>query len=43
MSSLWYFIYTYFCGAVYDGRVYAKVRMSVISVFLLVKCWLQDG
>lgn len=30
-----YFIYTYFCGAVYDGRVYAKVRMSVISVFLI--------
>lgn len=30
-----YFIYTYFCGAVYDGRAYAKVQMSVISVFLI--------
>lgn len=30
-----YFISTYFCGAVYDGRAYAKIQMSVISVFLI--------
>ena len=28
-----YFIFTYFCGAVYDGRIYAKVQMAVISTF----------
>ena len=27
-----YFIFTYFCGAVYDGRVYSKVQMAVSSV-----------
>lgn len=30
-----YFIDTYFCGAVYDGNVYAKARMAVDSVFFL--------
>ena len=30
-----YFIATYFCGAVYDGKIYAKARMSVVSVFLI--------
>lgn len=30
-----YFIHTYFCGAVYDGRVYAKAAMAIDSVFLL--------
>lgn len=30
-----YFIYTYFCGGVYDGRIYDKVNMSVASVFLI--------
>lgn len=30
-----YFIYTYFCGAVYDGRVYAKVQMAVVCVWLI--------
>lgn len=30
-----YFIHTYFCGAVYDGQPYAKVRLAVDSVFLL--------
>lgn len=41
-----YFLYTYFCGAVYDGRAYAKVQMSVISVFLiyemLVARWMKN-
>ena len=30
-----YFIYTYFCGAVYDGRAYAKIQMAVVSVMLI--------
>ncbi|MBR5798425.1 MAG: flagellin lysine-N-methylase [Lachnospiraceae bacterium] len=30
-----YFMDTYFCGAVYDGEVYAKMRMAVDSVFYL--------
>lgn len=30
-----YFIDTYFCGAVYDGRAYSKVRMAVVSVFYI--------
>ncbi|SHK04491.1 flagellin lysine-N-methylase [Hespellia stercorisuis] len=30
-----YFISTYFCGAVYDGRVYGKVQLAAASVILL--------
>ena len=30
-----YFIFTYFCGSVYDEKVYQKVFMSVIGVFLI--------
>lgn len=30
-----YFIYTYFCGAVYDGAIIAKARMSIISVYFI--------
>lgn len=30
-----YFVYTYFCGAVYDGKVYAKARMAVMNVFFI--------
>lgn len=30
-----YFLFTYFCGAVYDGRIYAKARMAAVSVMLL--------
>ena len=30
-----YFIDTYFCGAIYDGRAYSKVRMAVNSTFFL--------
>ena len=30
-----YFIYTYFCGAVYDEYVAAKVKMSICSVFYI--------
>lgn len=34
-----YFIFTYFCGAVYDGRIYAKVQMAVISTFHIYELW----
>lgn len=41
-----YFIFTYFCGAVYDGRAYAKVQMSVVSVLLITEMlkarWLKN-
>lgn len=41
-----YFIYTYFCGAVYDGRVYAKARMAVVNVFFIYEMfaarWLKN-
>lgn len=41
-----YFIYTYFCGAVYDGQVLDKVQMAVISVNLLEEMiksrWLRN-
>ena len=30
-----YFIYTYFCGAVYDGDALAKVKMSLYSVLVI--------
>ena len=42
-----YFLYTYFCGAVYDEYVASKVKMSVLSVFyigeLLMAQWLKQG
>lgn len=42
-----YFIFTYFCGSVYDGDVYGKVYMSVISVFIineLIKAkWIEQN
>ena len=41
-----YFLSTYFCGAVYDGRAYAKVQMAVISALLirelLAARWLKN-
>lgn len=41
-----YFISTYFCGAVYDGRAYAKAQMAVVSVLLirelLAARWLKN-
>ncbi len=30
-----YFTVTYFCGGVYDGKVYAKMRMAADSVFYI--------
>ncbi len=42
-----YFIYTYFCGAVYDEYVASKVKMSVCSVFYIEELaaaqWLKNG
>lgn len=42
-----YFLYTYFCGAVYDEYVASKVKMSVLSAFyieeMLVAQWLKQG
>lgn len=34
-----YFLFTYFCGAVYDEKIYAKARMVVESVFLIRELW----
>ena len=30
-----YWIYTYFCGAVYDGDIFAKVKLAVICTLLI--------
>lgn len=30
-----YWIFTYFCGAVYDGEIFAKVKMAVISTLFI--------
>lgn len=42
-----YFLYTYFCGAVYDEYVASKVKMAVCSVFyieeLAVALWIKNG
>jgi len=39
-----FFVYTYFCGAVYDDRIYSKMALSVYSVIfirelLLARWW----
>lgn len=42
-----YFIYTYFCGAVYDEYVASKVKMAVCSVFYIEEmataCWAKNN
>jgi lysine-N-methylase len=30
-----YFLFTYFCGAVYDGDAFAKVKMAVVSTLII--------
>ena len=30
-----YFLYTYFCGAVYDNQIFGKAAMSVYSIFII--------
>lgn len=41
-----YFISTYFCGAVYDGNILAKVQMAVVHVWmireLLLVQWIRN-
>ena len=32
---LLYWIYTYFCGAVYDGHIFAKVKMAIVCTFMI--------
>ena len=42
-----YFVFTYFCGAVYDGHISAKAEVSAISVFLIYEMllarWIKNG
>ena len=42
-----YFLFTYFCGAVYDEKVYAKARMAMESVLLIKELfkarWVRNG
>lgn len=35
-----YFLSTYFCGAVYDARIYAKAQMAAVSVLLIREFWM---
>lgn len=37
-----YFIYTYFCGAVYDEQAYGKVKFALASILLIRKLYLGD-
>lgn len=43
---LLYWIYTYFCGAVYDDQIFAKVKMAVVCTFMIhelaVGTWLKN-
>ena len=34
-QMLVYFVFTYFCGAVYDGRIQAKMQVCVYSVYII--------
>lgn len=34
-----YFVFTYFCGAVYDEHIYSKVQMAGACVFLIRELW----
>ena len=42
-----YFIFTYFCGAVYDDNVLGKIHLTLNSVFylyeMMVVRWFQNG
>ena len=44
---LMFFVYTYFCGAVYDDMVCSKLELALFSVrwiqeFLIVR-WMENG
>ena len=32
---LLYWVYTYFCGAVYDDQIFAKIKMAVVCTFMI--------
>ena len=42
-----YWIYTYFCGAVYDEEIFAKIKMAVICTLLIheldIGTYLKNG
>lgn len=42
-----YFVFTYFCGSVYDGRIYAKMQLALVSTLLIeelaMAVWKQNG
>lgn len=42
-----YFVFTYFCGAVYDGRAYARMKLAVVSTLLIQEIafglWRENG
>lgn len=38
-----YFIYTYFCGAVYDCQAYGKVKFAVASTMIIRSLWMGDS
>lgn len=41
-----YFLFTYFCGAVYDGNAYARVKLAAMSTVwigeMLLAYWIRD-
>ncbi len=41
-----YFLYTYFCGAVYDGEIYAKTQLAAASLFwitqMMMSRWVKN-
>ncbi len=38
-----YFLFTYFCGAVYDEMAYVKVKFAVVSTILIRQIYLGDA
>ena len=42
-----YFVFTYFCGAVYDDKILAKMQMAIISVLFIselsIAKWVEQG
>ena len=42
-----YFVFTYFCGAVYDEQILGKMQMAVVATFLIqeltIAKWIENG
>lgn len=42
-----YFVFTYFCGAVYDGAIFAKMQFAVVGTLLIeelaMAVWQENG